>query len=126
MILQGNNLIIKVGNTAIAKAKSCTIDLNVDTSEVCAMNHADWKAHITKRKGWSVSCNHLVTVEGWKSDILLHGSVVTLTMEVRDDTSGSFIGSAIVESVQVNARRGALASGGFKFLGTGSLALVTT
>ncbi len=213
MILQGNNLIIKANGTQLAKSKTCSIDMGVDTFEVSSPTTGTWKTHMCKRKGWNVSCNHLVTVAGWSSELLKLGSIVTLTLEVRNggtnynfagfysgavsnsrtynptgiywhptlkmfvalsndtyykywayqnpsapaetyfttpdpfatyvdvstsksyavDTEGgsmvelrSYSGQAIVENVQVNARRGALASGGFKFLGTGELSLVTT
>lgn len=61
MILQGNNLIIKLGGKAIAASKSCDISINVDTNEVANNSDGEWRKFITGRKSWQITASQLVT-----------------------------------------------------------------
>ena len=60
MILHGNNLVIKLGGTAIAAAKSCTINVNASTQKVSSPNSGQWEHSIVGRKSWSVSVSQLI------------------------------------------------------------------
>ena len=60
-MLLGNNLIIKVGGTAIAAAKSCRISITADRQEVANAGDGKWRRYKWGRQKWSVQTNHLVT-----------------------------------------------------------------
>lgn len=60
MIYQGRNLIISVDGVVIGGAKSCSLDVDVSTTDVSSPTDADW-VHIKARmKKWSVSTEHLL------------------------------------------------------------------
>jgi hypothetical protein len=60
MIYQGRNLIISVDGVVIGGAKSCSLDVDVSTTDVSSPTDADW-VHIKARmKKWSVSTDHLL------------------------------------------------------------------
>ena len=63
MILHGRNLIIKAGGTAIAAAKSCTIEVQADEIEVSSPLTGQWKTYIAGRKSWKVDVSGLVMVD---------------------------------------------------------------
>lgn len=213
MILQGNNLIVTASGqagVALMGSKACTIDVKVDTIEVSSPTTGAWKTFLTKRKEWSVSTSHLITLSTFPLTFAQVGTTVILTFAARNGsvtyqfagiysgsvsnnrttdpdsiywhvTLGAFVakksstyyrywsytdpdteaesyfttpsydatyqdtstgkryawtgremeelkafsGSAIVEQFEITARRGSLASGSFKFRGTGELSIVT-
>ena len=63
MILHGRNLIIKAGGTAIAAAKSCTIEVQADEIETSSPLTGQWKTYIAGRKSWKVDVSGLVMVD---------------------------------------------------------------
>ena len=60
-ILQGRNLIVKVDGVAIAAAKSCEINIDVDTQEVANAQSGIWRKYMFGRGGWNITTNQLVT-----------------------------------------------------------------
>lgn len=54
-------MIIKVDDSVIAAAKSCTIDTSVETIKISSPSNGGWEYSRVGRKSWSVSTNHLVT-----------------------------------------------------------------
>lgn len=60
MILKGKQLIIKVNGSAIAAARSCSINVQTDEIETATMSGGPWRTFLLSRKSWSISTNHLV------------------------------------------------------------------
>ena len=50
--LQGRDLIVAVDNVAVAAAKSCTLNVEVDTIEIARHNTQNWKEFTTGLKEW--------------------------------------------------------------------------
>lgn len=96
MIIHGNNiLILNSGGTAlIAASKSCDINVSVATQETSSPTTGVWKTHITKRKEWSVSLSHLVTMGQFPACLTAIGTSLTLKVGVRkpDGTEAPFNG----------------------------------
>ena len=76
MYLKGKDVILMMGGTAIAAAKSCDVNIQVELIKVSSASDGAWEHSIAGRKSWSASCSHLVT------DILdpvqMVGAAVTL------------------------------------------------
>ena len=83
MIIHGNNLIVSVGGTAIAAAKSCELNVAADTIEVASPSIGDWRAFIVGRKNWNVSVGYLLTPLYVTYRPTLVGESVILTFTVR-------------------------------------------
>lgn len=81
MALLGKNLIISIGGTPIAAAKSCDIDVDCDTIEVSSVTSGAWRNYIAGRKGWSVSCGYLVTPQKFHYPLNV-GTSVTLSARI--------------------------------------------
>ena len=128
MIIHGKNILIlkSDGTTLIGAAKSCDIDVDVDTEEVSSSSNGEWKTYRTKRKGWSTSISHLVT--SLKGTILQVGDSVTLKIAIAGDSSDadSLTGTAIVRQGRITGGVGNLAQGSVSLLGTGPLSEVTS
>ena len=123
MAIHGRNLIIKVNGTAIAGAKSCEINIDGEEIETASPTQGTWREFIAGRKGWSVSCGHLLPATGTplKSSAAMVNTVVTLTVET-GLTGDTLTGQAIVKTWKASGAIGNLAQGSFQFKGTGALA----
>ena len=86
MILKGNDLLIKVGGTAIAAAKSCDISIQADEIEIASPSSGKWSESIIGRMSWSATVNHLVlsVVRSYQ----MVGTTVSLEVSVRGMVGG--------------------------------------
>jgi predicted secreted protein len=122
-VIHGRKIIVKVGGTAIAGAKSCEISIKGDQIETASPTTGEWRDFIAGRKEWSVTCGHLIPAIGTplKSNAAMVNTVVTLTIET-DMTGDTLTGQAIVETWKASGTVGNLATGTFQFRGKGALA----
>jgi predicted secreted protein len=121
-VIHGRKIIVKVGGTAIAGAKSCEISIKGDQIETASPTTGEWRDFIAGRKEWSVTCGHLIPAIGTplKSNAAMVNTVVTLTIET-DMTGDTLTGQAIVETWKASGTVGNLATGTFQFRGKGAL-----
>ena len=102
MILKGQNVILKMGGVAIAAAKSCSVDVDVDMIKVSSPTDGAWEHSIAGRKSWKASCSHLVTQIS--DSVAMVGQSVTLLFQPVDDSGtalsnvSALQGTAIVKS----------------------------
>ena len=115
-IIHGRNLIVSVGGTAIAAAKSCDLEIDAETIETSDPNQGVFKTYLAGRKSWKVSCGCLLLAIG--SNAAMVGDTVSLTFGVNGDT---MTGDAIVTSWKCSGAWGNLANGTFQFQGSGAL-----
>lgn len=121
-VIHGRNLIIKIGDTAIAGAKSCEIDIQGDNIEIASPSQGAWRDFIAGRKEWSISCGHLIPASGTPLKTNAQRVNTTVTLTVQSGQSGDTLtGSAIVNQWKVSGNVGNLATGSFKFRGKGAL-----
>ena len=125
MILKGQNVILKMGGVAIAAAKSCSVDVDVDIIKVSSPTDGAWEHSIAGRKSWKASCSHLVTQISDSAAMV--GQTVTLLFQPVDDSGtalsnvSALQGTAIVKSWKGTFTLFNLAQGSFEFNGTGPL-----
>ena len=79
MFIKGKDVILKIGGTAIAAAKSCDVNIQADLIKVSSPTDGGWEHSIAGRKSWSASCSHLVTQIA--SSAAMVGQTVTLTFQ---------------------------------------------
>lgn len=118
MVIHGKKIIVKVGGTAIAGAKSCELSIKGDQIETASPTTGTWRDFIAGRKEWSVTCGHLIPASGTplKSNAAMVNTVVTLIIET-DMTGDTLTGQAIVETWKASGTVGNLATGTFQFRG---------
>jgi predicted secreted protein len=117
-ILHGRNLIISVGGTAVAAAKTCDISAKAETIEISSPSSGIWREFISGRKEWTVSVGYLVQAPG--SEIPQVGQAVQIS--VMNAQNVVLSGNAIVETCHITGTVGSLAQGTFAYRGTGPLA----
>jgi len=74
-----------MGGVAIAAAKSCDVNVQVDLIKTASPSDGAWEESIPGRKSWSASCSHLVTQIA--DSVAMVGQVVTLTFQPVSDTT---------------------------------------
>jgi predicted secreted protein len=120
--IHGNNLLVIMGGTAIAGAKSCEIVIQDDEMEVSSATQGEWREFISAIKDWSASCGHLLPASGtpMKSAAAMIGQKVTITFQT-DMTGDTLTGQAIVKQWKTAGAVGNLATGTYQFRGSGAL-----
>ena len=119
-MIHGRNILIYAGGQVVAAARTCSISMSVDDTEVS--NPADLKnrCYLTGRKSWNMTITKLVTVAHTFFENL--DQEVRLSFMVRGSSTDRMTGNAIVKNVEVSGTVGSLTTGNFTFQGTGPLA----
>lgn len=63
-MLKGNDLILSIDGVRLAASKSCSVDRQVDTIEVCSPVDGPAKRYMPTTTGWSISTNGLYASYG--------------------------------------------------------------
>lgn len=121
MAINGNDIIIKIGSTAVAACRSCKVQTGCETIEISSPLQGAWREFLVGRKEWSVQCSYLIAATSNLSDVLLSGSVVTIVLSDRSGTN-TLTGTAICTQAEGEYTRMNLAQGAYVFKGTGALA----
>lgn len=124
MAVNGNDILIYVGGSAVAGSKSCEVETDCGMIEVSGPSNGGWKAFLKDRKTWSVNVSWLVTQVSDINRLLLVGSTVTVRILGRGESTG-LTGSAIVKTCKMTATRGNLANGTLVLQGSGPLSAET-
>ena len=122
MAINGNNIIVLSGGTAIAGTKSDELQVECETIEIASSTDQGWTHHLAGRKSWSLTVGWLLLATTDVRNALTVGSTVTIKFKGRNDTDANGLsGSAIIRTCKITAVKGNLAQGSFQFVGTGPL-----
>lgn len=121
-IIHGGNIIVskKVGNayTAIAAAKSCDIDMDIDMIETSSPDSGSSKTYRDGRESWTVTVSGLV--ENMKG-ILTQRGQYDLKIAVTGSSTDYMTGKARIRRKKVTATKGNLSTYSVVFQGDGDL-----
>ena len=123
MIL-GKNIIVAIGSTPIACAKSGSLNEQKDMLPVASPTSGKWKENLPGRREWSVSVDALITTTAENLNTLqsAYDNDTLLTLRIYDTQYGyNRTGTAYIQSLNVVAQEGSLAKLTATFVGTGSL-----
>lgn len=108
------------GGHVVAAARTCSISMSVDDTEVSNPANLKNRCYLTGRKSWNMTITKLVTVAHTFFENL--DQEVRLSFMVRGSSTDRMTGNAIVKNVEVSGTVGSLTTGNFTFQGTGPLA----
>ena len=120
MAINGNNIIVYQGSTAIAGTRSNEIETDCEVIEISSSTQGEWREYIKGRKEWGVTTSFLVAGVADVTTLLNIGTTYTLVFKGRNEESG-VSGSAILTKCRITATRFNLVQGSFTFKGVGSL-----
>ena len=122
MAIQGNNIIVLMGGTAIAGTKSDELKVDCETIEIASATDQGWVHSLAGRKSWSLNVGWLLLANTDVRKALQVGTSVTIKFKGRGATDASGLsGSAIIKTCKITAVRGNIAQGSFAFVGNGPL-----
>ena len=119
-MIHGRNILIYSGGHVVAAARTCSISMSVDDTEVSNPANLKNRCYLTGRKSWNMTITKLVTVA--HTFFENKGQQVRLSFAVRGSSTDRMTGNAIVKNVEVAGTVGSLTTGNFTFQGTGPLA----
>lgn len=119
--MNGNNILIYLGDNVIAATKSQEIQVDCDTIEISSPSSGDWRQHIVGRKSWSITVNFLVSAVGDLAKLLTVGNSYTVTIKDRSNNSYNVSGTATLVHCDEVFTRGSLSVGNYRFQGNGAL-----
>lgn len=121
--MNGNNILIFMGESVIAATKSQEIQTECETIDISNTQSSGWRERIAGRRSWSVNVNYLVTTESDLSKLLNIGSTYTITIQARGHQQGdtNVSGPAILTQCKQTFTQGNLCVGSFQFVGSGPL-----
>ena len=108
------------GGQVVAAARTCTISMSVDDTEVSNPANTSSRTYLPGRKSWTVAITKLVTVAHTLFEN--KGQEVRLSFAVRGSSTDRMTGNAIVKNDEVSGTVGSLTTGNVTFQGTGPLA----
>lgn len=124
--MNGNDIIILVGDTAIAATKSDELQTDAELVEKSGPTTGQWRQFEVGKKQWGFTTGFLVTSAAITATRLLQvGSSYTINVKQRDANSNVLTGTAICQQCKITATRGNLLEGSFSFVGTGELQAVS-
>ena len=122
MAINGNNIIVLSGGTAIAGTKSDELQVDCEIIKIASSTDQGWTHYLAGRKSWSLTVGWLLLATTDVRKALTVGSTVTIKFKGRNDTDANGLsGSAIIRTCKITAVKGNLAQGSFQFVGTGPL-----
>lgn len=136
-VILGNDLMIFVGGKAIAGAKSCKITVNAATLDVSSKDSGIWAEKMGGQLSFTASSENLFVLTEFKElfDKLVAREKVSLTfgyvLNREDDgvpsegwtlsDTSTYMGDAIITSLDANASNGDIASFSINLEGSGPL-----
>lgn len=123
MALNGNNIIVYSGGSAIAGTRSNEIQTQCELIEISSPSEGQWRKYIAGRKDWRLSVGFLVSSQATVLSQLLNiGQTYTLKIFERGyESSRNVSGQAILKTCKITATRGNLCQGSFEFVGCSAL-----
>ena len=123
MIL-GKNIIVAIGSTPIACAKSGSLNEQKDMLSIASPTSGKWKENLPGRREWSVSVDALITTTAENLNTLqsAYDNDTLITLRIYDTQYGyNRTGTAYIQSLNIAVQVGSLAKLTATFVGTGSL-----
>lgn len=127
MVIHGNDIIILAGDTAIAGATSCDIQVQTDAIEVSRPTDGAARHFIPGRYTWQVTTGHLIVGDTGGTPLrtfirrAIYRNLLTIVIRDNDYTGDQVTGTVICQTARVTAQRGNLAQGSYMFQGSGPL-----
>jgi hypothetical protein len=97
------------------------VENEADTIEIASATQGQWREHIAGRKSWAITANTLVLSAGMSLGMLQVGQTFAMKSYQRDSMYNNVHGQAELQQCRIDATKGALVKGYFKFRGTQDL-----
>jgi hypothetical protein len=121
MALKGQDILLMTNGTDMMGVVAHDIQAEADTIEIANATQGQWRDFISGKKSWVITANTLVLSAGMSIGLLQVGQTFAMRSYDRDSTYNNVHGQAELQQCRIDATKGALVKGYFKFLGTQDL-----
>lgn len=97
------------------------VENEADTIEIASATQGQWREHIGGKKSWMITANTLVLSAGMSLGMLQVGQTFAMKSYDSDSVLRNVHGQAELQQCRIDATKGALVKGYFKFRGTQDL-----
>lgn len=122
--VQGLNILVYLGETALGGQKNCTLSMEADTIDVSNKNDFGWSSFIAGAKSWTVSCDGQFLTDDAGQEALMAAFIDSqeVTIEMRDSESTIYYaGQAVITSLELEAAFDDVFAYSVEFQGKGKL-----
>lgn len=122
--VQGLNILVYLGETALGGQKNCTLSMEADTIDVSNKNDFGWASFIAGAKSWTVSCDGQFLTDDAGQAALMAAFIESeeVTIEMRDAESTIYYsGQAVITSLELEAAFDDVFAYSVEFQGKGKL-----
>lgn len=122
--VQGLNILVYLGETALGGQKNCTLSMEADTIDVSNKNDFGWSSFIAGAKSWTVSCDGQFLTDDAGQEALMAAFIGSeeVTIEMRDSESTIYYaGQAVITSLELEAAFDDVFAYSVEFQGKGKL-----
>ncbi len=129
-VVDGTNMILSVGGTALGCSSSCSVEINRNTRDTGNKDSGIWDTFAAGNMNWAMSSENFVNFAGLNGfsemyDAQEAGSPVTVSCVYDEDGLGvnsfTLSGDAIITNLPISAPKGDNISFSISFQGTGKL-----
>ena len=129
--INGTDLLVFVGGTAITHSDSCSISFSMGTRPASTKDSGGWRELLEAGREWSVSCDAMVALDATYGIEELWGIInsrtsVTVKFATSDATDRFFSGTAWLTAVDITAGQEDTATFTASFDGTAKLSFAIT
>lgn len=136
-LVKGNSLLLFIGSTPLAFAKSCDLSISADAIDTSNKMSGNFKSSLQGVISWTISSDFLYTKVVGDSNFdtlmasMIAGDAIDVVIGTYTDsatfamTQGNYSGKAHIASLSLKAEDGGLASCSVSLTGSGALTKVT-
>jgi predicted secreted protein len=119
--MNGNKIMLMKDGVAVAAVVTHDVQTEADQLEVAGSGQGQWREYVAGRKRWEVTANYLVVSSAMILGLLQNGQTFAMKSYQRDSMYNNVHGQAELQQCRIDATKGALVNGYFKFRGTQDL-----
>lgn len=122
--IQGLNILVYVGATALGGQKNCTLSMEADTIDISNKNDFGWSSFLAGARSWTVTCDGQFLTDDAGQGALMEAFIGSEEVEIEMKNSDGSIyygGTAIISSLELEAAYDDVFAYSVEFNGKGAL-----
>ena len=122
--IQGLNILVYVGATALGGQKNCTLSMEADTIDISNKNDFGWSSFLAGARSWTVTCDGQFLTDDAGQSALMEAFIGSEEVEIEMKNSDGSIyygGTAIISSLELEAAYDDVFAYSVEFNGKGAL-----
>ena len=121
MAIKGADILLMKNGLDMMAVVSHDVESEADSIETASATQGQWREYVGGSKSWTITANTLVLATGMSLALLQVGQTFAMKSYDADSVLRNVHGQAELQQCRIDAQKGALVKGYFKFRGTQDL-----